>query len=141
MDTVELDQNRSVVVDASVLLAVLTNEPHKEAIVRLTTGVRVIAPGSIHWEIGNACSAMFKRRRITLDQALAAVDAYSRIPIHWSEVDLKTVLKLAHELNIYAYDAYVIECARTYACPLITLDKGLSDAARRANVDVLEAEL
>jgi hypothetical protein len=52
----------------------------------------LVAPGSVHWEIGNALSAMFKREAIHLDQALKLLEAYSAIPV----------------LNIFAYDGYVI---------------------------------
>ena len=50
-----------VVVDASVLIAVASNEPIKADLVQLTQNVDLIAPSSVHWEIGNAFSAMLKR--------------------------------------------------------------------------------
>ena len=47
-----------LVVDTSVLLAVVLNEPSKAELVRLTTGAGLIAPLSLHWEFGNALSSM-----------------------------------------------------------------------------------
>jgi predicted nucleic acid-binding protein len=42
----------------------------------------------------------------------------------------------AHDL--YAYDAYIIACAQENQCSLISLDKGLLQAARVAGVSFLE---
>lgn len=58
-----------LVVDTSVILAVLLNEPHRQKILDITKGAELYAPASLHWEIGNAFSAMFKQNRLTLDQA------------------------------------------------------------------------
>jgi hypothetical protein len=54
-----------IVVDTSALIAVIANEPEKPTLVELTSGADLIAPGSVHFEIGNAFSAMLRRRRIT----------------------------------------------------------------------------
>ncbi len=128
----------NIVVDTSVALAVITNEPHKEELVSLTRGSDLLAPASLPWEIGNAFSAMFKRGRITLSQAQQALGAYRQIPIRLCDVDLSRVLELSEDLDIYAYDAYVIVCALKHRCPLVSLDDGLLDASRRVNVRVLE---
>jgi predicted nucleic acid-binding protein len=81
---------------------------------------------------------MFKRRRITLKQAIAAVTAYSQIPLRLCDVGLVDVLKLANRLNIYAYDAYVLACSLSYNCPVVSLDAGLLEVARNAGIEVLE---
>lgn len=41
-------------------------------------------------------------------------------------------------LSIYAYDAYMISCARIHSAPLITIDNGLKSAAEAAGVTTLE---
>jgi len=56
----------NLVVDTSVIIAVITNEEHKRQLINLSKGADLIAPPSLHWEIGNAFSAMFKRKRISL---------------------------------------------------------------------------
>ena len=38
-----------VVVDTSVLIAAIANEPEKEALIELTRGAGLIAPQSVHW--------------------------------------------------------------------------------------------
>jgi predicted nucleic acid-binding protein len=127
-----------IVVDASVLIAVVTNEPDKQQLIEKTERAGIIAPLSVHWEIGNAFSAMLKRQRITLEQAVKAVEAYLQIPIRFVEVELVDSLKIAAELNLFAYDAYLIRCAEKYRSPLFTLDKKLILAARSRKIPVLE---
>lgn len=129
------------VVDTSIVIAVIANEPEKSAIIAHTQGAELFAPSSLRWEVGNAFSAMLKRSRITLAQAQAAVEIYEQIPLHVIDVDLSQALEVAGRLNIYAYDAYVIACALHQSCPLLTLDGGLRYAAKAAGVNVVEVKL
>lgn len=128
----------NLVVDTSAIIAVVTNEPHKRRIVRSTKGADLLAPFSLHWEVGNVFSAMFKRRRLTLRQARKALRAYLQIPIRFCDTDLGLALELAERLDIYAYDAYMIACALERRCPLLTLDAGLASVAADADVEVVE---
>lgn len=127
-----------ITIDTSALLAVCTNEVQKPRMVELTMGARLLAPVSVHSEMGNALSAMLKRERITLVQALACLDVYKQIPVKWHEVDLSHALSLAHQLDLYAYDAYLLACAESSRSPLLTLDKALIRAAREVGIQTLE---
>jgi predicted nucleic acid-binding protein len=97
-----------------------------------------MAPSSLHWEISNAFSAMFKRNRITLKQSIAALNAYRQIPLRFHDIELAVAIQLSHRLQIYAYDAYVLACALKNNCPLISLDSRLVDTAQKAGIEVLE---
>jgi hypothetical protein len=55
-----------IVIDTS---AVIVGEPEREKIIEITSGNTLIGPGTIPWEIGNAFSAMFKRHRLSIDEA------------------------------------------------------------------------
>jgi len=127
-----------IVVDASVLIAVIANEDKKETLVRLTTGADLIAPASVHFEIGNAVSAMLKRQRITSHQAAELLSQYQLIPLRFVEVELQDSITIAHEFGIYAYDAYLIRCAEKYRSPLLTLDAALRRHAEAHGVVVME---
>lgn len=130
----------NIVVDTSAIIAVVTNEKHKRQMVEVTKGAELIAPASIPWEIGNAFSAMFKRKRMNLRQARAALRAYDKIPIQLIDIPLGEALDLAANLNIYAYDAYFIQCALKQKSPLLTLDRNLCRVARSAGAAVIEVE-
>lgn len=127
-----------VTVDASVLIAVIGNEPSRERAIALAAGHSLLAPQSVHWEIGNALSAMLKRQRVSLAQALACIDAYRQIPIRLVDLDLRSALVLAEPLRVYAYDAYLLACARQFHTPLMTLDEPLKAAAATLGISVLE---
>jgi predicted nucleic acid-binding protein len=127
-----------IVVDTSAIIAVIANEPEKEALVELTTGADLIAPRSVHWEIGNAFSAMLGRERIKVEQAIQAVKLYQQIPIRFVDVELEETLRIVDALGIYAYDAYLIRCALKYRSPLISLDRNLVNAAKEMKVKVIE---
>lgn len=129
-----------IVVDASVILAVIVSEPQKENLVKLTRGVGLIAPHSIHWEIGNAFSSMLRRGRIQFEQALQAIEEYYQIPVRFVDVELDEALEIAAKLGIYAYDAYLIRCGLKYTAPLITLDRGLVEAAKQMGVNIVEVK-
>lgn len=127
-----------VVVDTSALIAVLTAEPTRDRLIARTQGADLLAPGSVHWETGNALSALIKRRRLKLAEVQAALSAYARIPIRLVEVELGAALELADRFGLYAYDAYLMACARQHSAPLLTLDPRLRRAAHEAGVRVLE---
>ena len=128
----------SLVVDTSVIISVITNEGHKAKLIKATRGEELIAPISLHWEIANAFSAMFKRNRISLEQAKKALDYYSQIKIRFVEIDLSKALEIAFNYNIYAYDAYFIVTAKQYKTKIISLDKGLIHIAKQNKIITIE---
>ena len=129
-----------IVVDTSAVIAVAANESTKPRLIEMTRGQELLAPASLPWEIGNAVSAMFKQRRATLEKGLELVAQYQRIPIRLVEVSIEECLKIASSRNIYAYDAYVIQCALQAGYPILSLDAGLREAARLSGAAVLEVK-
>ena len=127
-----------IVIDTSAVLAVIGDQPEKAELIRLTRGATLLAPPSVHWEVGNALSAMFKRKAIGLDEALKLLESYSDIVIRFTDIALKQAVELAAKLNVHAYDAYVIACAMNQRAPILTLDSGLSVRARELKLNVLE---
>ncbi len=128
----------ALIVDTSVIISVLINEEHKDQLVKLTKGEELLAPESLNFEIGNAFSAMFKRNRINLKLARKALEYYRQIPLRLVEVDLEKSLEIAHKHNVYAYDAYFVECAKRYNSDIISLDKALIAIAKEEGIKVRE---
>ena len=125
-------------IDTSALIAVIGNEASKDRIVEITENYSLYAPVSVHWEIGNAFSAMFKRQKIDVEVAKLAVKAYQEIPVKFIDVPLEQALELSYSQKIYAYDAYLIQCAQQTSTSLLTLDKGLKTVAKNIGIQVLE---
>jgi predicted nucleic acid-binding protein len=86
----------------------------------------------------HALSALFKRRRLVLRQAEEALKSFRAIPIRLADVALEDAVKIASTRAIYAYDAYVLECARKYRTPLLSLDGPQCAVATDMGIDVIE---
>ena len=127
-------------IDTSALIAVIGNDESKAKIVEITANYSLYAPVSVHWEIGNAFSAMFKRQKTSIEIAKLALKAYQEIPIKFIDVPLEQALELSYSQKIYAYDAYLIQCAQQTSTSLLTLDKGLKTVAKNIGIQVLEVE-
>jgi len=127
-----------IVVDTSAVLAVLLGQPERETILSLTAGCDLIAPASMTAEIGNALSALFKKRHITLEQAEQVLANYDGQHLRFCPLDLPRSVRIAHDLGIYAYDAYMVELAERMRCHLLTLDQRLVSHSRNYGLRVLE---
>ena len=114
------------------------NERSKPKLIKITKGNELIAPLSLHWEIGNAFSAMFKRKIINIESAKKALEYYLMIPIRLVDVNLVNSIEIANKFGIYAYDAYFLECAKQFNTPLVTLDKRLMNIAKQMNIKTIE---
>ena len=84
---------------------------------------------------------MLKRQRITPVEAVSSIQLYQQMTITLVKTNLIQALTLAAKFNIYAYDAYILGCALSLNCPLITLDKGLIYTATAAGVTLIEVKL
>ena len=83
---------------------------------------------------------MFKRSVSTIEQARLALAVYREIPIKFIDVSLEHTVEISQALHIYAYDAYLIQCAQQTSTPLLTLDKGLQVAAEKMGIHILEVK-
>jgi predicted nucleic acid-binding protein len=129
---------KQIIIDTSAIIAVVLNEPEKDKLIEITQDTELIAPSSIHWEVGNAFSAMFKRKRLNLKEAIKGFAEYQKIPIQFIDINIEDALKIAEKNNIYAYDAYIISCSKKYKIPLLSLDSQLQEIAAKNKVKILE---
>lgn len=127
-----------IIIDTSALIAVIAGEPERDRIIAITSGKTLIGPGSIPWEIGNAFSAMFKRNRLSLDEAKKGIAIFDSIPIRYIQPDFINAITVSKQTNMYAYDAYFLDCAIRHRAPLLTLDRKLKTAAQALNIQILE---
>ncbi len=129
-----------VVIDTSVIIAVIANEPEKGILIKLTEGANLLAPSSVYWEVGNAFSAMFRKGRTDFKKVKQALKIFKQIPIRFVDVELEKSLKLAKETNCYCYDAYLLRCSQKYHAPLITLDRKLLNAAKTLSIEIIKVK-
>lgn len=127
-----------IVIDTSALISVIVGEPERKRIIEVTTGNTLIGPGSIPWEIGAAFSAMFRQKRLTLKEAEKGLSIFQGIPIRYIDPDFVKALNLSKQANIYAYDAYFLDCAIRYKALILTLDRKLIASASNFEFEILE---
>jgi len=117
---------------------IFLDEPEKDNIIQLTSKANAISAEILPYKIGNALSAMVKRKKLTKDEASLAFERIKSIPVRLVSINIGQALKLALEYNIYAYDAYFLQCAKQLSCPLITLDKRMKQVAYDLKIEVVE---
>lgn len=127
-----------VILDTSVVIALLSSEKERKAIIDLIDGREFVCPESITSEIGNAVSAMFKRSRITLEQGKKLMREFRSLKIRLIPLNLERSAEICHQHGIYAYDAYVLECAERLKSDLITLDRKMKDIAAKLAIPIIE---
>lgn len=123
--------------DASAFLAVALNEAEREEVIDKTAGCGVISPEVLPYEIGNALIAVKRKGRLNDREILRAFDISQRIAVRLVPVKIRDALRLAIRFNIYAYDAYYLQCCIENKVPLLTLDDGMSDIANRLGIKVV----
>ena len=127
-----------IIADTNTFISVALNEPEKDKIIRLTEGHDLIAPDVLPFEIGNALTAMMKKNVLKKKEVASAWEVVQQIAVDLRHTDIKAALSIAVRYNIYAYDAYFLECADNLRSPLLTLDLGMQRVAREIGIAILE---
>jgi len=135
------------VLDSSVALAwALPDETSARAekfLARVSPKDSLWVPALWWYEISNALVVAQRRRRLAEPESMRVMELYGRLPVQ-TDMDLTLdaarrfqVLARAHSLSVY--DAAYLELAQRKSAGLATLDRRLSNAARKANLKVLSA--
>lgn len=117
------------VVDASAIAAMLFGEPAAEEIAATLSGAILAAPALLAFEIANIAVKKLRRHPDQRPALLAAHALARRLPIEVFAVDAATVVSLAEETGLSAYDASYLWLARELQADLVTLDAALMAAA------------
>jgi predicted nucleic acid-binding protein len=81
---------------------------------------------------------MVKTRVLRADEMMTAWETVRQIPVELRPVDIRSALEIASHYNIYAYDAYFLECAISLRCSLLTLDRNMKKTASNIGIKILE---
>ena len=126
-----------IIADASTFLAVVLDETDRKWVIEKTSGMVLISPEVLPYEISNALSAMKKRGRLTDREALKAFIISQRIPVRLIPIKTYDALKIALKFNIYAYDAFYMQCCLETKLPLISLDNRMCEVAKSLSIKVV----
>lgn len=117
------------VVDASALAALVFGEPEsKDVASRLEDGI-LFAPDLLPYEMANICVMKMRRRPHEAAALRSAFRNFQELPIELRIVDTGSVLDLAVQKGLTAYDAAYFWLALELGAELVSLDKQLLRAA------------
>ena len=126
-----------LVSDASTFLAVVLDEVHREWVIERTSGCAMVAPEVLPYEIANALIAVKRKGRLNEREALKAFVISQRIAVRLLPVRIHDAMKIAVKFNIYAYDAFYLQCCIETKLPLISLDSRMCEVAKNLAIKVV----
>ena len=123
----------AAVVDCSALAAVVFEEEWGAEVLPQLTGRRMIAPALLPFELAQVCSTKMRRHRaqsaVLLDQFVAALGELS---LDLEPVGFDELPALAEQYGLSCYDAAYLWLALAHQVPLVTFDRKLAAAYRKA---------
>lgn len=133
----------SVVLDASVTLALLFGDETTQAVREVFDGVAehgAVVPGLWWLEIANSLTTAVRRKRVPKDFRDAALHDLTILDLTTDPLTIAqawtATLALADRHRLTVYDAAYLELAARRGLPLATLDRDLRDAAINQNVSL-----
>ncbi len=129
-----------ILIDASAVLAVLLNEPERDRIIKITAGASLAAPSCLEYEMGNALSALMKRKSLSITEAVSVYHEFCKIPVRSLPANIPAALVASGEEGIYAYDAYYLTCAEQLRLSILTLDKRLAAVSTKRGIKLVEVQ-
>ncbi len=118
-----------LVVDCSVLSAVLFEEPMRDDALRQLSGRAMHAPTLLDHEIANVATKK-QRQNWPADSIDMALADYAEHDIALHRIDVKAQVALAARYGLSAYEAAYLWLAAELKAPLATFDHKLAVAAR-----------
>lgn len=127
-----------IVSDASSFIAVVLNETERGWVIKKTKNCEIVSPVILPYEIGNALIASYKRKRLNSNEIIKAYGISKTIKVRLTDIDIAGALKIAVRFNIYAYDAYYLQCCLENNLPLLSLDKKMRETAAELKIEVID---
>jgi predicted nucleic acid-binding protein len=118
-----------LVVDCSVLAAVLFDEVERESAAMALAGKALFAPDLIDHELASV--ALKKSRAGFSELAERGLSDLARLALSRKRVDPRKQWAAARANDLTAYDAAYLQLAIELKAPLVTFDRKLGDRARQ----------
>ena len=129
-----------MMIDANIIIAIILNESTKPQIIAATSGISLVSTEILPYEIVNALSSMYRRKKLTKDEVIGACSRVSLIPIRLEKIDLENSLEIVCKYSVFAYDAYYLDLAQRLSLPLLTFDKTMKRVGRDMKLNMVEVK-
>lgn len=126
----------AVVVDASVAVKWFLPEPYARAARRVLAGRRtLLAPDLIWAEVSNVLWKRLQRAEITREVAERILRDFRRFPLRTDAAKrlLEPAWALAAQWGVSVYDGLYLALAISRRCRLVTADRSLIEATKKAS--------
>ncbi len=127
----------ATVIDCSALAAVVFEEHWGVEVLPQLKGRRLIAPALLPFELAQVCSTKMRRHpaqgAVLLDQFVAAL---AQLGLDLEPVGFDELPGLAERYDLSCYDAAYLWLALAYQAPLVTFDRKLAAAHRKAAKEI-----
>jgi predicted nucleic acid-binding protein len=130
-----------IVLDASITVSWLLDEPSASEIESVLTTDRIIVPS--HWsiEVGHAILKALRRKTIRQEQLIGIASDLGGLSISIQPpIGVAAILPLltfAREHGLTMYDAAYVQLARNRTAKLATLDKAMGQIAAKLGIEML----
>lgn len=121
-------QRPPVVVDCSVLVALLWGEANAADAAALLKGRSLHAPSLLRYELANVARSKL-RSGTPVDVVRAGLEAFAEMKIVLHDAEPMPLFQLAERTGLTAYDAAYLWLAADLKAPLATFDRRLGEAA------------
>jgi len=118
-----------IVVDCSLLAAILFNEPSRDEALEVLSGKSLHVPNLIDHEIISV--AVKKTEANAGDAVLKGLNSFRKLKLDRHIIDHQSQFELAISQKLSAYDAAYLHLAVALNAPLATFDRVLAAAARK----------
>jgi predicted nucleic acid-binding protein len=119
------------VVDASVIAAVLFDEPEAAPVMAGVSGT-LLAPGLLRYELASVCASKLRNEPKLPKLTLQRYRLFAGLDIQFADPDWDVLPLLARQWDLSAYDAAYLQLALKRRAPLVTLDARLAGAYDKA---------
>lgn len=131
---------KGFILDASLALEWFNGEASREGLAKrsLLEERAALVPHLWRFEVTNVIATWRKRGEISAADSTWALHEILQIPAAIVDEDsADSIVSLALEYNLSAYDSTYLNVAMTTGEPLATLDRSLANAAKKAGVHCL----
>ena len=120
------------VIDASALAAIVFAEPDGGKVIQEIEDDELVAPTLLPLELANVCLTKMRRYPTQRELLLSNYQMVERMEIRYIALNVVSVLLLAEQRGLTAYDAAYLFLSIQLGAALVTLDKPLAKAARKS---------
>ena len=120
------------VVDASVIAALVFQEPEAGRATSWLEGGDVYAPVLLAYELVSVACKKIRKYPGKRDVLVTGLECALAMDIHWAEPDYPDVLAIALATGLSVYDASYVSLARSLDAELLSFDRDLLAAARKS---------